>query len=772
MLKSGYPFFSLRDIMREMQMVTPILPLKDKVVMPKCNNAFITVGRTASIRAVQAAEKGDKTIILLQQRDTQKDPSSDNLHRTGVLAKLTNVYDAFDGSYKVFLHPEEIVTVKDIQSGSHLTTENFIIVKPSEEKDATITALLKSILSVTDAIKAEDGGFFLPPLGETSDTLNATFLMADTFIVNPKDRQSFIECKTIDAMLEIVLENAIRKKEALKVEKHIQTTIVKNAEKAQKEYYLHEKLEAINKELGTEDDLDEMIKKAKENGASEEAIRKMDKENKKLKSMNPMSGEAAVIRNFIETVASMPWGKTTKENLDTTKAKEQLDKDQYGLEKVKTRILEQLAVQQINPNVMGSVICLAGPPGVAKTSIAKSIAKAQNREFIRVPLGGVRDEAEIRGHRRTYLGSMPGKIIAAIKKANSNNPMILLDEIDKMGSDHKGDPAAALLEVLDPSQNKHFQDHFMDIEYDISKVLFFATANYLEQIPRPLLDRMEIITVDGYSDNEKLLIAKNHLIPKTAEEMKLPVKIELTDDAITLMISEYTMESGVRKLEQLIRSIFRKVAYMSVNNKARLKRIRIDKVEAEKMLGNEKIIPTKLSKKDMVGRVMGLAYTQVGGDVLPIDCLTMTGMGGIELTGQLGSVMTESAKNAITFIKHNKLVAAKALKQDMHIHAGDGSTPKDGPSAGVALVTVMVSALTNKPIRRDVAMTGEITIRGEVCAIGGVKEKLTAAARAGITKVYLPKDNEKDVTEELKGMLKIQYVESVLEILKDLKLIK
>ena len=754
-------------------MSVPILPLKDKVVIPKANNNFLTVGRKASIKAIQAAEKGNRSIILLLQKDTSLEPTAQNLYFRGVLAKITNVYDSYDGSHKVFLTPEEIVEVSVIEPGDYLSAKIFKVINPKEVKDASIIALLKSILSVTDELKSEDSSFQLPAIVDTSDTMLATYIMADSFITQTKDRQKFLECKSVDKMLELVLENAIKKKEAVKVEKHIQKTIVKNAEKVQKEYYLNEKLEAIQKELGNgEDDLDELIKKARENGASEEAIRKMEKENKKLKSMNPMSGEAAVIRNFIETIASMPWGKTTKENLDTIAAKEQLDQDQYGLDKVKTRILEQLAVQQINPNVMGSVICLAGPPGVAKTSIAKSIAKAQNREFIRVPLGGVRDEAEIRGHRRTYIGSMPGKIIAAIRKANSNNPMILLDEIDKMSSDYKGDPASALLEVLDPSQNKHFQDHFLEIEYDISKVLFFATANYLDQIPRPLLDRMEVIRVDGYSDSEKLLIAKNHLIPKTAEEMNLPTKIDITDAALNMIISDYTAESGVRKLEQHIKSIFRKVAYMSVSSKARLKRIKLDIAEVEKMLGNERYISTKLSKKDMVGRVMGLAYTQVGGDVLPIDCVTMSGHGNIELTGQLGSVMTESAKNAITFIKHNKLVSAKALKQDMHIHAGDGSTPKDGPSAGVTLVTAMVSALLNKPVRRDVAMTGEITIRGEVCAIGGVKEKLTAAARTGITKVYLPKDNEKDVTEDLSKLLKIQYVENVLEILKDLKLIK
>lgn len=753
-------------------MSVPILPLKDKVVIPKANNNFLTVGRKASIKAIQAAEKGNRSIILLLQKDTSLEPTAQNLYFRGVLAKITNVYDSYDGSHKVFLTPEEIVEVSVIEPGDYLSAKIFKVINPKEVKDASIVALLKSILSVTVELKSEDSSFQLPAI-DTSDTLLATYIMADSFITQTKDRQKFLECKSVDKMLELVLENAIKKKEAVKVEKHIQKTIVKNAEKVQKEYYLNEKLEAIQKELGNgEDDLDELIKKAKENGASEEAIRKMEKENKKLKSMNPMSGEAAVIRNFIETIASMPWGKTTKENLDTITAKEQLDQDQYGLDKVKTRILEQLAVQQINPKIMGSVICLAGPPGVAKTSIAKSIAKAQNREFIRVPLGGVRDEAEIRGHRRTYIGSMPGKIIAAIRKANSNNPMILLDEIDKMSSDYKGDPASALLEVLDPSQNKHFQDHFLEIEYDISKVLFFATANYLDQIPRPLLDRMEVIRVDGYSDSEKLLIAKNHLIPKTAEEMNLPTKIDITDAALNMIISDYTAESGVRKLEQHIKSIFRKVAYMSVSSKARLKRIKLDIAEVEKMLGNERYISTKLSKKDMVGRVMGLAYTQVGGDVLPIDCVTMSGHGNIELTGQLGSVMTESAKNAITFIKHNKLVSAKALKQDMHIHAGDGSTPKDGPSAGVTLVTAMVSALLNKPVRRDVAMTGEITIRGEVCAIGGVKEKLTAAARTGITKVYLPKDNEKDVTEDLNRLLKIQYVENVLEILKDLKLIK
>lgn len=754
-------------------MSVPILPLKDKVVIPKANNNFLTVGRKASIKAIQAAEKGNRSIILLLQKDTALEPTAQNLYFRGVLAKITNVYDSYDGSHKVFLTPEEIVEVSVIEPGDYLSAKIFKVINPKEVKDASIVALLKSILSVTDELKSEDSSFQLPAIVDTSDTMLATYIMADSFITQTKDRQKFLECKSVDKMLELVLENAIKKKEAVKVEKHIQKTLVKNAEKVQKEYYLNEKLEAIQKELGNgEDDLDELIKKAKENGASEEAIRKMEKENKKLKSMNPMSGEAAVIRNFIETIASMPWGKTTKENLDTITAKEQLDQDQYGLDKVKTRILEQLAVQQINPKIMGSVICLAGPPGVAKTSIAKSIAKAQNREFIRVPLGGVRDEAEIRGHRRTYIGSMPGKIIAAIRKANSNNPMILLDEIDKMSSDYKGDPASALLEVLDPSQNKHFQDHFLEIEYDISKVLFFATANYLDQIPRPLLDRMEVIRVDGYSDSEKLLIAKNHLIPKTAEEMNLPTKIDITDAALNMIISDYTAESGVRKLEQHIKSIFRKVAYMSVSSKARLKRIKLDIAEVEKMLGNERYISTKLSKKDMVGRVMGLAYTQVGGDVLPIDCVTMSGHGNIELTGQLGSVMTESAKNAITFIKHNKLVSAKALKQDMHIHAGDGSTPKDGPSAGVTLVTAMVSALLNKPVRRDVAMTGEITIRGEVCAIGGVKEKLTAAARTGITKVYLPKDNEKDVTEDLSKLLKIQYVENVLEILKDLKLIK
>ena len=628
------------------------------------------------------------------------------------------------------------------------TIDDMIIHHPTKSK-------------VLKAVKAE------------KDTYRALMLALSSIDVSFTKKQSIIEIDEFEPLVIEVIAMLYAEAQKSETNKRIQDQIKESAEKSAKAYYLSEQRDAIEKELRTlndedEDDIASIKKKAEKTPLSDEAKEKVKKEIKKLENTNPMAAEASVIRNYLDTILSLPWGVNEPINTSLSDVEKTLNERQYGLEEVKERVLEQLAVY---PNSQGTVMCLVGPPGVAKTSIAQSIAAAQNRAFIRVPLGGVRDEAEIRGHRRTYIGSMPGKVVAALQKAKSNNPIILLDEIDKMSSDQRGDPASALLEVLDPSQNRHFQDHYLELEYDISGITFICTANYIDQIPRPLLDRMEVIKVDGYSDEEKLHIAKNHLIPKAEKELNIGTKVVFTDEAILAIINQYTMESGVRKLEQLIKSVYRKVAKKSLLSTSKIKGVKITPSLVNTLLGNKYVIPSRVNEVDLVGSVLGMAYNGVGGDVLPIDCVAMPGSGNVKVTGQLGSVMQESVENAISYIRHNNLFPVKKLNSiDLHIHAGDGSTPKDGPSAGVTLVTTITSCLLNKPVDRRVAMTGEITLRGRVCAIGGVKEKLMAATRAGVTKVYIPKDNMKDVP---KGCpLKIVPVTDVKEILIDLKLIK
>jgi ATP-dependent Lon protease len=487
--------------------------------------------------------------------------------------------------------------------------------------------------------------------------------------------------------------------------------------------------------------------------------------------MSPMSAESTVVRNYVETLLSLPWRDYAPENRDIAHAESVLNADHYGLEKVKDRILEQLAVLQLNPDAKGSVICLVGPPGVGKTSLAKSVAEAQGRPFVRISLGGVRDEAEIRGHRRTYVGAMPGKIIQALRKTSKGNPVILLDEIDKMSSDYKGDPASAMLEVLDPEQNATFQDHYLEVEYDLSKVLFFATANYYENIPRPLLDRMEVIQLAGYTEEEKFQIAKTYLIPKQIKEAGLP-KVTIKDDAVKKIISSYTKEAGVRRLERTFGTLARKLARKTVSSKNKIKSFTLNKKAVVDLLGPEKYRPTETSKENEIGTVNGMAWTEVGGDLLKIEATIMPGKGALQITGQLGDVMKESAQAAVSYVRSRSSLfdinEEFFQKNDIHIHVPEGATPKDGPSAGIALTTALVSAITKNEVRRNVAMTGEVTLRGNVLPIGGLKEKMLAAARVGIDTIIIPKDNEKDlkdIPEDVRNTLTIHCVKHVDEVL-------
>ena len=757
----------------------PMLPLRDVVVYPQLVIPLF-VGREKSIKAIEKDNEGDKKILLVAQKSAGKDePNVKDLYTIGTVATILQMLKLPDGTVKVLVEGIDRAIIDTFYEADDYWSADYEIAIIKERKDKKTLAFMRSVFSQFDQyVKLNKK---IPPEILTSLTAIAEpGRLADSIAANLtlklSEKQKILECFEIKARLDLLLNIMESEIDILQVEKRIRGRVKRQMEKSQREYYLNEQVKAIQKELGEQDenaDLEELETKIHDAKMTTEAQDKCLSELKKLKLMSPMSAEASVVRTYIETLVNLPWNEATTINEDLPSAEQSLEADHYGLEKVKERIIEYLAVQNRVGKLKAPILCLVGPPGVGKTSLGQSIAKSVNRKFIRMALGGVRDEAEIRGHRRTYIGSMPGKILQSMTKVGVKNPFFLLDEIDKMGQDFRGDPSSALLEVLDPEQNHTFSDHYAEIEYDLSDVMFVATANSMN-IPEPLLDRMEIIRLAGYTEQEKMNIAKKYLIPKQLKTHGLKgTEINITDRAVKDIIQYYTREAGVRKLEQEIAKICRKVVKtLSVNKK--IKKILVNNKNIDDYLG-VKIYDIGLAfKKNQVGQVTGLAWTQVGGELLTIEAVVMPGKGKTILTGKLGDVMQESIHAAMSVVRSrcDKLGIEDNFyeKKDIHIHFPEGATPKDGPSAGIGITTAIISALTKIPVDAHVAMTGEITLRGEVLPIGGLKEKLLAAHRCNIKTVIIPEQNAKDlveISEEIKSQLEIipvKWIDQVIEI--------
>ncbi|WP_065330712.1 endopeptidase La [Tritonibacter mobilis] len=756
----------------------PVLPLRDIVVFPHMIVPLF-VGREKSVHALEEVMSDDKQILLSSQIDpSEDDPDQDGIYRTGVLANVLQLLKLPDGTVKVLVEGHQRVKITEFLDNDTFFEARAEALSEMPGDVTTTEALLRTVgdeferyAKVRKNIPEEA----LTAVGETTEPAKLADLVAGHLGIEVDRKQELLETLPISERLEKVYALMQSELSVLQVEKKIKTRVKTQMEKTQREYYLNEQMKAIQKELGDGEDgageIAELEEKIEGTKLSKEAREKADAEIKKLKNMSPMSAEATVVRNYLDWMLSIPWGTKSRVKKDLGRAQDILDKDHYGLEKVKERIVEYLAVQQRSAKLKGPILCLVGPPGVGKTSLGKSVAKATGREFIRISLGGVRDESEIRGHRRTYIGSMPGKIIQALKKAKTTNPLILLDEIDKMGQDFRGDPASAMLEVLDPEQNGTFVDHYLEVEYDLSNVMFLTTSNSYN-MPGPLLDRMEIIPLSGYTEDEKREIAKQHLISKQVKNHGLKAKeFELTDEALTEIIRTYTREAGVRNLEREIAKVARKALTSIVKKETESVKVTPDNLGD--FLGVAKYRYGLAELEDQVGVVTGLAYTSVGGELLSIEALRLPGKGRMKTTGKLGDVMKESIEAASSYVRSVSprlgIKPPRFDKWDIHVHVPEGATPKDGPSAGLAMVTSIVSVLTGIPVRKDIAMTGEVTLRGNALAIGGLKEKLLAALRGGIKTVLIPKENEKDLPEipdNVKEGLEIIPVDHVSEVLK------
>ncbi len=755
----------------------PVLPLRDIVVFPHMIVPLF-VGREKSVRALEEVMADDKQILLSSQTDPAiDDPASDGIYQTGVLANVLQLLKLPDGTVKVLVEGQARVKITEYLPNDRFFEARAEYLTETVGEEATIEALLRTVTTEFERyakIKKNIPEEALVAVSETTDPAKLADLVSGHLGVDVARKQELLETLSVSERLEKVYGLMQGEMSVLQVEKKIKTRVKSQMERTQREYYLNEQMKAIQKELGDGEEggnevaeLEERIKATK---LSKEARDKADAELKKLKNMSPMSAEATVVRNYLDWMLGLPWGIKSRVKKDLYKAQDVLDADHYGLEKVKERIVEYLAVQQRSQKLKGPIMCLVGPPGVGKTSLGKSVARATGREFIRISLGGVRDESEIRGHRRTYIGSMPGKIIQALKKAKTTNPLILLDEIDKMGQDFRGDPASAMLEVLDPEQNATFVDHYLEVEYDLSNVMFLTTANSYN-MPGPLLDRMEIITLAGYTEDEKREIARHHLIAKKIKDHGLRKgEFEITDGALNEMIRRYTREAGVRNLEREIAKLARKAVTMIV--KKEVTKVVIDEDNLDKFLGVKKFRYGLAEAEDQIGVVTGLAWTSVGGDLLQIEALRLPGKGRMKTTGKLGDVMKESIDAASSYVRSiSPKIGVKPTRfdrTDIHVHVPDGATPKDGPSAGLAMVTSIVSVLTQIPVRKDIAMTGEVSLRGNAMPIGGLKEKLLAALRGGITTVLIPAENEKDLAEipdNVKQGLTIIPVSHVSEVL-------
>ncbi|MFN8389217.1 MAG: endopeptidase La [Bdellovibrionota bacterium] len=736
----------------------PLLALRDIIIFPQMVVPLF-VGREKSVRALEEAERQKKPIMLAAQRDAKTHhPGPDDIFKVGTLGDIMQMMKLADGTVKVLVEGKRRARID-----KYLETDDYFLVEVAElTENAEITAEVKGLIrSVTSSFETyvKLGKKISPEMIHQIHAIEDPFRLADAVIVHLniklEEKQEILETDDAVERLEKIYAHMKSEIEILQVEKRIRTRVKKQMEKTQKEYYLNEQMRAIQKELGEKDDfrneIQELEDKLKAKDMPDEARDKTEKEIRKLKMMSPMSAEATVVRNYVDWMLSLPWNENSEDKLDINEAEKILDEDHFGLFKVKERILEHLAVHQLVGKIKGPILCLVGPPGVGKTSLGKSIARSTGREFIRVALGGVRDEAEIRGHRRTYIGALPGKIIQSLKKAGKSNPVFLLDEIDKMSQDFRGDPSSALLEVLDPEQNTSFNDHYLDVDYDLSKIMFITTANYEQNIPRPLLDRMEVIRIAGYTELEKLEITKKYLIPKTCEKNGLSTdNISFGNDAILSLIRHYTREAGVRSLERTVDSVCRKVA-VEIIRKGKDKTQKITEKNLDRYLGVKTFKYGKQEQENQVGTATGLAWTEIGGELLVIEVAIVHGRGRLLITGKLGEVMQESAQAAMMYVRSRAgllgLPKDFYSKLDLHIHVPEGAIPKDGPSAGVTMVTAITSALSGIPVDRNIAMTGEITLRGRVLPIGGLKEKILAAHRGGISRVLIPKDNEKDIEE-------------------------
>ena len=756
----------------------PVLPLRDIVVFPHMIVPLF-VGREKSVRALEDVMGDDKQILLSSQIDpTQDDPKADGIYCVGVLANVLQLLKLPDGTVKVLVEGKARVKITEFLPNPTFFEASATMLEESLGDASTVEALVRAVAEEFERyakIKKNIPEEALAAVSETREPARLADLVAGHLGIEVGQKQEILETLTVAERLEKVYGHMQGEMSVLQVEKKIKSRVKTQMEKTQREYYLNEQMKAIQRELGDGDDsqseIAELEERAKAVELSKEAREKVNAEIKKLKSMSPMSAEATVVRNYLDWLLGVPWGKKARVKKDLLKAQETLDADHYGLEKVKERIVEYLAVQNRSAKLKGPILCLVGPPGVGKTSLGKSIARATGREFIRISLGGVRDESEIRGHRRTYIGSMPGKIIQSLKKAKTTNPLILLDEIDKMGQDFRGDPASALLEVLDPEQNNTFVDHYLEVEYDLSNVMFITTANSYN-MPGPLMDRMEIIPLAGYTEDEKREIAKQHLLPKQIAANGLKKgEFKVSDEALTHVIRYYTREAGVRNLEREIAKLARKAVTEIL--KGKVKSVDVTPAKAEEYLGVQRHRYGLAEKEDQVGVVTGLAWTSVGGDLLQIEALKLPGKGRMKTTGKLGDVMKESIEAAASYVRSISpdlgVKPPKFENIDIHVHVPEGATPKDGPSAGLAMVTSIVSVLTGIPVRKDIAMTGEVTLRGNALAIGGLKEKLLAALRGGIKTVLIPEENAKDlaeIPENVKTGLTIIPVTHVREVLK------
>ncbi|WP_166415863.1 endopeptidase La [Cochlodiniinecator piscidefendens] len=756
----------------------PVLPLRDIVVFPHMIVPLF-VGREKSVRALEEVMQDDKQILLSSQIDPSIDePSEEGIYRTGVLANVLQLLKLPDGTVKVLVEGRSRVRITDFVENEDFFEASAELLEEIPGDAQIVEAMLRSVGDEFERyakIKKNIPEEALAAVAETRESDKLADLVAGHLGVEVDQKQELLETLNVAERLEKVYGLMQGEMSVLKVEKKIKTRVKSQMERTQREYYLNEQMKAIQKELGDgeegSNEIAELEAKIADIKLSKEAREKVDAEVKKLKNMSPMSAEATVVRNYLDWVLAIPWGVKSRVKKDLNRAQKVLDDDHYGLEKVKERIVEYLAVQQRSQKLKGPILCLVGPPGVGKTSLGKSVAKATGREFIRISLGGVRDESEIRGHRRTYIGSMPGKIIQALKKAKTTNPLILLDEIDKMGQDFRGDPASAMLEVLDPEQNATFVDHYMEVEYDLSNVMFLTTSNSYN-MPGPLLDRMEIISLAGYTEDEKAEIAKQHLIDKQVKNHGLKKgEFEITEDALQSMIRRYTREAGVRNLEREIAKLARKAVTKIVKKEE--EKVVVSGDNIEDFLGVKRFRYGLAEQEDQVGVVTGLAWTSVGGDLLSIEALKLPGKGRMKTTGKLGDVMKESIEAAASYVRSiSPAIGVKPPrfeKVDIHVHVPEGATPKDGPSAGLAMVTSIVSVLTGIPVRKDIAMTGEVTLRGNALAIGGLKEKLLAALRGGIKTVLIPAENAKDLPEipdNVKEGLEIIPVSHVSEVLK------
>ena len=760
----------------------PLIPLRGLAIFPYMILNF-DVGRDVSLKALDEAMLAEELVFLTSQKAAEVDePTEEDFYHVGTICKVKQMIKLPGETVRVLVEGISRGRAKDIKLEDgyfKAVVEELVFDAENSEKDLEIEAFVRNVfdafeeyINIGNKVSPE----ILISLGEIEDVDRFIDTIAANVYLKPEQKQQILEEFDINKRLELIYTILLEEIDILKIEKKITLRVKKQMNKVQKEYYLREQLRAIQKELGEEEDInseaDEYRSKLKKIKAPKETKEKIAKEIDKFSKVSPMSPDLSVSRSYLDTVFSLPWNNETKDKLDIVKAKEILDNEHYGLEKVKERILEYLAIRTLSKSLKGPIICLVGPPGVGKTSIAKSIANSLGRKFVRISLGGVRDEAEIRGHRRTYVGAIPGRIVNGIKEAKIKNPVFLLDEIDKMSADYKGDPSSAMLEVLDPEQNKDFVDHYLEMPFDLSKILFVTTANSLSTIPRALLDRMEIIEVSGYIEEEKLNIAKKYLLPKQMKDHALKTDfIKMEDEAIRDIINSYTREAGVRSLERTIGKICRKVAKKYVETPS-LEEVAVTKKDLDEYLGKNRFIHQLAGTKPEVGVVTGLAWTSVGGETLTVEVNVLKGKGQVVLTGKLGDVMKESAQTAISYIRsiadRFNIDSEFYKNNDIHIHIPEGAVPKDGPSAGITMALAVISALTNLPVLNNVAMTGEITLRGRVLAVGGVREKLLAAHRAGITKVLLPKECEADldeIPENIKEKMEFVLVEHMDEVL-------